>query len=123
MLNYSGCLMHSCISLERHLLLKGITTNSSITYSISNRSVCRSRYCQTCEPTSWVRPGEYEGSTCYSGLLSGAASRSLATPALANPTSGSTQRFARRFRFFFFQAEDGIRDLTVTGVQTCALPI
>src|SRR2546430_3300770 len=29
---------------------------------------------------------------------------------------------ADRF-FFFFQAEDGIRDLTVTGVQTCALPI
>src|SRR3989475_2988439 len=26
-------------------------------------------------------------------------------------------------RLFFFQAEDGIRDLTVTGVQTCALPI
>src|SRR3989475_4925860 len=28
-----------------------------------------------------------------------------------------------RLFFFFFQAEDGIRDLTVTGVQTCALPI
>src|SRR5256885_7454181 len=30
-----------------------------------------------------------------------------------------------RFRcfFFFFQAEDGIRDYKVTGVQTCALPI
>src|SRR5271168_1470020 len=27
------------------------------------------------------------------------------------------------FLFFFFQAEDGIRDRTVTGVQTCALPI
>src|SRR5207245_3723933 len=27
------------------------------------------------------------------------------------------------FVFFFFQAEDGIRDATVTGVQTCALPI
>src|SRR5205823_10327751 len=26
-------------------------------------------------------------------------------------------------RFFFFQAEDGIRDKLVTGVQTCALPI
>src|SRR3712207_9235408 len=26
-------------------------------------------------------------------------------------------------RFFFFQAEDGIRDIGVTGVQTCALPI
>src|SRR2546430_14024185 len=35
-------------------------------------------------------------------------------------------RAVRRYRvelFFFFQAEDGIRDLTVTGVQTCALPI
>src|SRR5947209_16404428 len=27
------------------------------------------------------------------------------------------------FVFFFFQAEDGIRDIGVTGVQTCALPI
>src|SRR6266511_2804425 len=27
------------------------------------------------------------------------------------------------FFFFFFQAEDGIRDFHVTGVQTCALPI
>src|SRR5690349_2695034 len=30
---------------------------------------------------------------------------------------------ARNFAVFFFQAEDGIRDLYVTGVQTCALPI
>src|SRR3712207_9352472 len=28
-----------------------------------------------------------------------------------------------RKRIFFFQAEDGIRDIGVTGVQTCALPI
>src|SRR2546429_6326317 len=27
------------------------------------------------------------------------------------------------YTFFFFQAEDGIRDVAVTGVQTCALPI
>src|SRR5690606_40428860 len=27
------------------------------------------------------------------------------------------------YAFFFFQAEDGIRDFHVTGVQTCALPI
>src|SRR5437763_3586916 len=27
------------------------------------------------------------------------------------------------FSFFFFQADDGIRDTSVTGVQTCALPI
>src|SRR5699024_6746996 len=31
--------------------------------------------------------------------------------------------FVRLFYFFFFQAEDGIRDRNVTGVQTCALPI
>src|SRR2546427_3396791 len=31
--------------------------------------------------------------------------------------------FVTSVSFFFFQAEDGIRDLTVTGVQTCALPI
>src|SRR2546421_8035594 len=31
--------------------------------------------------------------------------------------------FPRLCSFFFFQAEDGIRDLIVTGVQTCALPI
>src|SRR5256886_6027766 len=36
---------------------------------------------------------------------------------------GVTEACYRSFIFFFFQAEDGIRDLTVTGVQTCALPI
>src|SRR2546426_2175962 len=34
--------------------------------------------------------------------------------------SGSTESSTS---FFFFQAEDGIRDYKVTGVQTCALPI
>src|SRR2546426_9139088 len=32
-------------------------------------------------------------------------------------------QYVRYFFFFFFQAEDGIRDYKVTGVQTCALPI
>src|SRR5205809_5551988 len=31
--------------------------------------------------------------------------------------------FGHLLRSFFFQAEDGIRDVAVTGVQTCALPI
>src|SRR5690606_11521181 len=31
--------------------------------------------------------------------------------------------YGRRSQLFFFQAEDGIRDFHVTGVQTCALPI
>src|SRR5256886_12164094 len=45
-----------------------------------------------------------------------AAIRSTTASYCNNRAAG--QRF-----FFFFQAEDGIRDLTVTGVQTCALPI
>src|SRR2546422_5614703 len=36
---------------------------------------------------------------------------------------GSGRLSADRNRVFFFQAEDGIRDVAVTGVQTCALPI
>src|SRR2546430_11383838 len=37
--------------------------------------------------------------------------------------SRTTNPSAKGQPHFFFQAEDGIRDLTVTGVQTCALPI
>src|SRR2546430_6077739 len=37
--------------------------------------------------------------------------------------ASATDRRGVLLFFFFFQAEDGIRDLTVTGVQTCALPI
>src|SRR2546430_11252061 len=37
--------------------------------------------------------------------------------------NGAALMLVRDGMFFFFQAEDGIRDLTVTGVQTCALPI
>src|SRR5438876_7567703 len=38
-------------------------------------------------------------------------------------TSGASTRIVSSVFFFFFQAEDGIRDGRVTGVQTCALPI
>src|SRR5204862_5815879 len=40
-----------------------------------------------------------------------------------SPPRSSASRSSDFPRFFFFQAEDGIRDLYVTGVQTCALPI
>src|SRR2546429_4233166 len=41
------------------------------------------------------------------------------------PSSGPSKRTCGGAwsGFFFFQAEDGIRDVAVTGVQTCALPI
>src|SRR5256886_6939662 len=51
--------------------------------------------------------------------------RLRACGALINPLVAGSSLAARRVSYgdFFFQAEDGIRDLTVTGVQTCALPI
>src|SRR5205085_7312303 len=60
------------------------------------------------EARGFDRSGEVDVSTQRSGEGDG----------LASVISTSGARF-----FFFFQAEDGIRDLTVTGVQTCALPI
>src|SRR5260221_10308240 len=41
----------------------------------------------------------------------------------SNTTIRSSSMIAVPVFFFFFQAEDGIRDHCVTGVQTCALPI
>src|SRR2546427_2863236 len=52
-----------------------------------------------------------------------AASSSSSAPPMSCGSSRRQWRRARRRCVFFFQAEDGIRDLTVTGVQTCALPI
>src|SRR5256886_9127259 len=43
--------------------------------------------------------------------------------AIMHPSQPAISLSGSFFLFFFFQAEDGIRDLTVTGVQTCALPI
>src|SRR2546430_6065655 len=42
---------------------------------------------------------------------------------MVTPDTASATHMTRGLCVFFFQAEDGIRDLTVTGVQTCALPI
>src|SRR2546430_10187900 len=47
----------------------------------------------------------------------------LGSGPLSNSWKVGITRVSSVWSFFFFQAEDGIRDLTVTGVQTCALPI
>src|SRR3989339_26470 len=39
------------------------------------------------------------------------------------PPPGTCRALSQTFSMFFFQEEDGIRDWSVTGVQTCALPI
>src|SRR5689334_23428794 len=50
-------------------------------------------------------------------------SPALSDQDLTPPTKLSNLLSSSLLFFFFFQAEDGIRDGTVTGVQTCALPI
>src|SRR3989441_4160345 len=42
---------------------------------------------------------------------------------MTNPNLAVSLCIVCKLFFFFFQAEDGIRDKLVTGVQTCALPI
>src|SRR5205807_3765874 len=49
--------------------------------------------------------------------------RSKATLQRGRNESAESSRDGDSTRSFFFQAEDGIRDYKVTGVQTCALPI
>ena len=47
----------------------------------------------------------------------------MAIMSLLHSSGGGGVGWGVVFFFFFFQAEDGIRDTSVTGVQTCALPI
>src|SRR6266576_7104197 len=61
------------------------------------------------------------GSFSSAFLLYGIALTYGATSTEALPGTTNIAEIARRF--FFLQAEDGIRELYVTGVQTCALPI
>src|SRR2546429_1741108 len=56
--------------------------------------------------------------------VSGAGGRRADRPSTDGfRTRAASSRYLSRRGFFFFQAEDGIRDVAVTGVQTCALPI
>src|SRR5260370_13028599 len=61
-----------------------------------------------------------EEGTCMSGLYGIVVQRGSG---LYSRFWNSQWRHWHFFVFFFFQAEDGIRDSSVTGVQTCALPI
>src|ERR1022692_4753727 len=69
----------------------------------------------------WLR---HDFSPGFASSATGMASpdRSAAVPP-AQHQSPPGCRGDAKLRDFFFQAEDGIRDYKVTGVQTCALPI
>src|SRR5947208_868416 len=65
-------------------------------------------------------PGSRRGSCQGTGSLT----RTRIDSGIFNPISTTKAiELASNQRSFFFQAEDGIRDDLVTGVQTCALPI
>src|SRR5258708_31949226 len=68
-------------------------------------------------------------STCYSTrcsmewAMSGPQTNVTTAPCVWRHSTSSLSILLVALVFFFFQAEDGIRDDLVTGVQTCALPI
>src|SRR2546430_6809627 len=66
------------------------------------------------ELTDWRR---------WRGTMTTSLSCNTALTQLTWRTIGLVASVSLSLYFFFFQAEDGIRYLTVTGVQTCALPI
>src|SRR5689334_10872996 len=64
------------------------------------------------------------GRDTYPQVLKGLSKMVEGTPEVhAYEVGNSTFHKIAATIYFFFQAEDGIRDGTVTGVQTCALPI
>src|SRR5438309_7787477 len=67
----------------------------------------------------------YRGSTrgAAGGDAASTSSSGLCSETPRSPGSRGSPPCEKASRFFFFQAEDGIRDGTVTGVQMCALPI
>src|SRR5258706_1466077 len=57
------------------------------------------------------------------GGKGGVSSRAFALAIERSAAAAAATEYSWRVKFFFFQAEDGIRYWSVTGVQTCALPI
>src|SRR5690349_18429660 len=99
------------------LTVCGLSDNSRATWLLvrpwaNRRSTATSRA---------VNPAGYSPPGC-SATVSGAPEAGTDRAPAAAPAAGHAESNASATAFFF-QAEDGIRDLYVTGVQTCALPI
>src|SRR2546429_932598 len=89
----------------------------------TTRSPVRTR-CAACRRRPCPPPLPGAGSTTSTHANSPSLRCPPALPSSATCTSASTTPPTRcKPCCFFFQAEDGIRDVAVTGVQTCALPI
>src|SRR3954463_9945622 len=88
--------------------------------------MARGGSCETCGCGTRGSPyrGTSGGKSAGQRIVTATCSAGAQTCAYSTRTTtvSSFARFVFVF-FFFFQAEDGIRDYRVTGVQTCALPI
>src|SRR5438874_8281089 len=83
---------------------------------------------RACDDRRTVRPTPFAVTEVGVSLDTDMSCRPCTAPAggmgeASGRTSGRPASIEVSPRSFFFQAEDGIRDLYVTGVQTCALPI
>src|SRR2546429_1088281 len=89
-------------------------------------------------PVTAPVPGMVAGARAYFGVSSrsgavrrlqhtdgvqGAPCGALGLVSYGEPLNAAARRLADSEASYFFQAEDGMRDVAVTGVQTCALPI
>src|SRR2546430_2925102 len=77
-------------------------------------------------PPATVKEVDLQLKVSTTGVWRTSESRTISAPAIGGGTLQIVtldRSGAHVHTGFFFQAEDGIRDLTVTGVQTCALPI
>src|SRR5256885_11000084 len=78
------------------------------------------------DPLELLEPDPFQRTRSRRGWLADVADAQKPVHALRGARvlgSLSRGRGHRAIHHFFFQAEDGIRDYKVTGVQTCALPI
>src|SRR5699024_11980285 len=74
-------------------------------------------------PPALSRSSAAECAPSYSTAISASSAQLLAAKHRGDLQFRSRFSVTPSRVFFFFQAEDGIRDRNVTGVQTCALPI
>src|SRR5256886_1026945 len=111
---------------EKNLPIKKIVVASSQAVYSEGAGICPKHQLvfPAVRPVEQLRKGDWE----VHCPICGAITKSAPTPENA-PVGGETVYGLTKVDqeklvlLFFFQAEDGIRDLTVTGVQTCALPI
>src|SRR2546421_126670 len=109
--------------MMRYTLIDSVRCVSQRDNSIAGCGVCVREGAPTISVPFSQSPGRIVKSQAGLDFIYVAGHYCLIVVDVLLKASGITPRSSELSSFFFFQAEDGIRDLIVTGVQTCALPI